>query len=178
MINPHQENREWLLTALDYLETFAGHDVDYFGDRNYESKAIAYQRSVVNDGKYRVVFLGAFNVGKSTAINAFLGGAYLPMDIEECTSRLTFIQKGDDLRLVLKLESGASHNEIDALERALADIEAAIDISPDNRMLTVTCPEKTPMQMRRALEPLITVSADEDYPHLAPLRDKTESLTL
>ncbi|OQB41203.1 MAG: Bacterial dynamin-like protein [Candidatus Hydrogenedentes bacterium ADurb.Bin179] len=178
LINPHQENREWLLTALDYLETFAGHDVDYFGDRNYESKAIAYQRSVVNDGKYRVVFLGAFNVGKSTAINAFLGGTYLPMDIEECTSRLTFIQKGDDLRLVLKLESGASHNEIDALRRALSDIEADIEISQDNRTLTVMCPGKTPAQMRRALEPLITVSADEDYPHLAPLRDKTESLTL
>ncbi|OQC08531.1 MAG: Bacterial dynamin-like protein [Candidatus Hydrogenedentes bacterium ADurb.Bin101] len=178
MINPHQENREWLLTALDYLETFAGHDVDYFGDRNYESKAIAYQRSVVNDGKYRVVFLGAFNVGKSTAINAFLGGTYLPMDIEECTSRLTFIQKSDDLRLVLKLESGASSNEIDALRRALSDIEADIEISQDNRTLTVKCPDKTPAQMRRALEPLITVSADEDYPHLAPLRDKTESLTL
>ena len=75
MINPHQENREWLLEALGYLEAFVARDEDYFGDRIYETKALAYQRSVVKDGKYRVVFLGAFNVGKSTAINAFLGGA-------------------------------------------------------------------------------------------------------
>jgi len=178
LINPHQENREWLLTALDYLESFAAQDEDYFGDRKYEAKAIAYQRSVVKDGKYRVVFLGAFNVGKSTAINAFLGGAYLPMDIEECTSRLTFIQKGDDLRLVLQLESGASRNEIDALERSLAGIEAVIEVSNDNRTVTVRCPGEDPARMCKALEPLVTVSADEDYPHLAPLREKTEVLTL
>lgn len=178
LINPHQENREWLLTALDYLEEFAAQDEDYFGDRTYEAKAMAYQRAVVEDGKYRVVFLGAFNVGKSTAINAFLGGAYLPMDIEECTSRLTFIRKGEDLRLVLQLESGASRNEIDALERSLAGIDAAVEISDDNRSLTVRCPDQNPDRMCKALEPLVTVSADECYPHLAPLRGKMESLTL
>lgn len=178
LINPHQENREWLLTALDYLEEFAAQDEDYFGDRSYEAKAMAYQRAVVEDGKYRVVFLGAFNVGKSTAINAFLGGAYLPMDIEECTSRLTFIRKGEDLRLALQLESGASRNEIDALERSLAGIEAAVEISDDNRSLTVRCPDQNPDRMCKALEPLVTVSADECYPHLAPLRGKMESLTL
>lgn len=178
LINPHQENREWLLTALDYLETFAAQDEDYFGDRSYEAKALAYQRAVVEEGKYRVVFLGAFNVGKSTAINAFLGGGYLPMDIEECTSRLTFILKGDDLHLVLHLESGASSNEIDALERALSDIDVAMEISEDKRTLTVRCPDQSPGHMCKALEPLVTVSADEVYPHLTPLRGKMESLTL
>ncbi len=178
LINPHQENRDWLVSALDYLQSFTSQDEDFLGDRNYESKAIAHQRSVVTDGKYRVVFLGAFNVGKSTAINAFLGGAYLPMDIEECTSRLTYIQKGDDLRLVLKLDSGASHNEIDALKRVLSEIDAVIEISDDNRTLTVKCTGQNPSHMRKALEPLVTVSADEDCPHLAPLREKTESLTL
>ena len=178
MINPHQENREWLLEALGYLEAFVARDEDYFGDRIYETKALAYQRSVVKDGKYRVVFLGAFNVGKSTAINAFLGGAYLPMDIEECTSRLTFIERSDSLRLLLQLESPASEAEIKALGQSLTDIEAIIEVSEDALTLTVKCPGQAPGQMRQALQPLVTVYADEEFPHLAPLRAKNESLTL
>lgn len=178
MFNHNQENREWLLQALCHLENFVAHDEDYYGDRVYESKAIAYQKHVIQEGKYRVVFLGAFNVGKSTAINAFLGGAYLPVDIEECTARLTFIQRGDGLRLLLHLDTPASENEIEALARSVADIEPAVEVSEDARAIIIMCPDQRPAHMRSVMELLSTVSADETSPHLAPLREKIDSLTL
>ncbi len=177
-LQQHDENRQWILDALSRLETFVKTDEDFLGDRVYETKAIGYQRVFVRDGKYRVVFLGAFNVGKSTAINAFLGGGYLPMDIEECTSRLTFIQRGDDLRLTLALETPASQHEIEALERALSPMESVVEAADNHHELTVRCARPDPDLMRQTLELLVTVAADEEHPHLAPLREKTEALTL
>lgn len=178
MTNSHEQNRMWLLETLEYLENFSRLDEDYCGDRAYESKAVSYQHAVVRDGRYRVVFLGAFNVGKSTALNAFLGGSYLPMDIEECTSRLTFIQRGDRMQLLLSLDTAASRHEIEALERALAAVPVIVESEGNPLQISVLCQDQNPDSMRRALEPLITVLADEAFPHLSSLREKTESLIL
>ncbi len=174
----HEENRLSILSALRQLSTFVQEDPDFRGNKAYQGKAIGYQQQFLEDGKYRVVFLGTFNVGKSTAINAFLGGAYLPMDVEECTSKLTFIQRGEELTLVLKLAEAASHHELDALSRLFSSIPASVTAMEDNRRLRITYADTQPALMRRSLEPLVTVMADEEYPHLAPLRDKIEEIGL
>lgn len=174
----HEEAREWALEALDALEAFVTTDNDFRGNKVYELKALGYQKRFVTDGKYRVVFLGTFNVGKSTAINAFLGGGYLPMDVEECTSKLTFIQRGDRLQLVMTLAEPASSRELDALSRSLGDISAVVSSERDGHELQITYASDHPDEMRRSLEPLVTVMADEEYPLLAPLREKIEDLNL
>jgi hypothetical protein len=173
-----EARRDWVLDALGQLDAFAAADPDFRGDKDYERRAIGYQRQFVEDGKYRVVFLGTFNVGKSTAINAFLGGGYLPMDVEECTSRLTFIQRGEALGLVIRLSQAAAKDETDALDRLFRDIPATVAVSEDRHTLTVHYAVDAPEAMRKSLEPLVTVTADEEYPILAPLRDKIDEIAL
>jgi len=173
-----EEHRDWSLHALGDLEEFIRNDADFHGSISHEIRAIADQRRFVEDGKYRVVFLGTFNVGKSTAINAFLGGGYLPMDVEECTSRLTFIERGDALGLNIELNQAVADSELDALRRLLGDFGAAIEPRGEGDRLEVRFAGNAPSEMRRALEPLITVMADDSYPLLAPLRGKIEELNL
>jgi len=174
----HEENRQWIVSAIDALEHFIVQDDDFRGNKPHELKAIAIQRRFVEDGRYRVVFLGTFNVGKSTAINAFLGGGYLPMDVEECTSKLTFIQRGDNQEIVINLRGPASPGEMESLGRVLLNVPATVSARQDGHALAITFPEPRPAAMRAALEPLVTVLADEEYPHLAPLREKIEELDL
>lgn len=174
----HEENRLWIISAIDSLERFITSDEDFRGNKAHELKAIAIQRRFVEDGRYRVVFLGTFNVGKSTGINAFLGGGYLPMDVEECTSKLTFIQRGERQEIGVNLNAAASPGELEALGRVLADAPATVTASDDARQLVITFAEPAPAAMRASLEPLVTVLADEDFPHLAPLREKIEELDL
>jgi len=171
-----EENKAWALTSLDTLAEFVRHDTDFRGNKAFEEKSLAYQKQCVADGKYRVVFLGTFNVGKSTAINAFLGGAYLPMDVEECTSKLTFIQRGEQLALKLTLLEPPSEHERNALLAVLRDLPAVMDTSGDGSELSIVFAGNDPAWMQKSLEPLVTVMADETFPHLAPLRDKIEEL--
>ncbi len=174
----HEEDRRWIIEALEKLMDFVRADADFKGNKAYENKAISYQHRFLEDGKYRVVFLGTFNVGKSTAINAFLGGAYLPMDVEECTSQLTFIQRGDRPELTLTLTDALAENERKALEGLLGEIPAKLEPSEDGRLLTISYYSDRPDAVRHSLEPLVTVMADEEYPHLAPLRAKIEELNI
>lgn len=174
----HEQQRTWIISALQKLNQFVRLDPDFRGDKPYQLKAINYQRRFLEDGKYRVVFLGTFNVGKSTAINAFLGGAYLPMDVEECTSRLTFIQRGEQQRLIVTLNQAAAPGECESLERLFADIPASVVTENDDRELHISYTNDSPEAMCRSLEPLVTVLADEECPHLAPLREKIEELNL
>ncbi len=174
----HEENRKWILDSLETLAEFVGHDVDFRGDRPYHARAIGYQHRFLEDGKYRVVFLGTFNVGKSTAINAFLGGAYLPMDVEECTSKLTFMQRGERMQLLIALAQAVHDEELGSLKSAFGDVPANIEVEDEGRLLRVEYESDEPRHMCRSLEPLVTVLADEDYPHLAPLREKVEELNL
>lgn len=174
----HEEKRQWILDALGRLSRFVDADSDFHGNRAYQQKAIGYQRRFMEDGRYRVVFLGVFNVGKSTAINAFLGGAYLPVDVEECTSKLTFIQRGKRLELVLTLNQPASESEVEALDHLFQKIPATLEAMDDKRQLRVVYESEAPEAMCQSLEPLVTVLADEEYPHLGPLREKTEELNL
>lgn len=173
-----EAHRAWALSALDTLGEFVDQDPDFHGNQKFEAKSLLYQRRCVEDGKYRVVFLGTFNVGKSTAINAFLGGGYLPMDVEECTSKLTFIQRGEQMTLAMCLSEVVSGEEEEALILALQGVPASIDITEDRRRIEIRFAGHHPDWMRKSLEPLVTVAADESFPHLAPLREKIEELDL
>jgi len=173
-----EEHRNWVLDALSQLGRFAESDPDFHGDRAYQRRSIGYQRRIIEDARYRVVFLGAFNVGKSTAINAFLGGAYLPMDVEECTSRLTFIQRGPELRMRIHLSEPAPEEELDALSRVYREIPASVAPEEGGKQLAVRYETSRPEGMQRSLEPLITVLADERFPYLAALRGKVDELNL
>jgi GTP-binding protein EngB required for normal cell division len=173
-----EQHRDWVLGALGQLEQFMRGDADFRGNLKHELRAIGDQRRFIEDGKYRVVFLGTFNVGKSTAINAFLGGGYLPMDVEECTSRLTFIERGERQALRIELNAPVSSKELDALRRLLADRDATLEGEPEGEMLRIAFSNDEPASMCAVLEPLITVNADEAYPLLAPLREKIEELNL
>lgn len=173
-----EEHRDWVLGSLNTLEQFMRNDPDFRGNLKHELRAIGDQRRFIEDGKYRVVFLGTFNVGKSTAINAFLGGGYLPMDVEECTSRLTFIERGEHQALRIELSSPVTGSELDALRRLLAERHAAIVDGSPGEMLCIAFEKDDPEDMRGVLESLITVNADEAYPLLAPFREKIEELNL
>lgn len=173
-----EEHRAWALGALDNLGDFVASDPDFRGNQKFEAKSLHYQRKCVDDGKYRVVFLGTFNVGKSTAINAFLGGGYLPMDVEECTSKLAFIQRGEAMSLAMSLSEPISDQEREALRSALQGIPAELHLGQDGLSLSIAFEGHHPDWMRKCLEPLVTVAADEDFPHLATLREKIEELDL
>ncbi len=173
-----EEHRNWVLDALAQLGHFIESDPDFHGDRAHQKRSIGYQHRIIEDAKYRVVFLGAFNVGKSTAINAFLGGAYLPMDVEECTSRLTFIQRGAEMSLRVQLSEPVQDEELDALSRVYREIPASIEVADSGKRLTVRYESDRPEGMQRSLEPLITVLADERFPYLATLRGKVDELNL
>lgn len=174
----HEEHRAWVLSALDRLYSFVRNDADFRADREHEEGAIISQRKSVEEGKYRIVFLGTFNVGKSTGINAFLGGAYLPMDVEECTSKLTYIERGERMDLRLKLVEHASEEELATLRTALEEVPARVSRTEDIPGLYVAFDSSAPSVMRRALVPLVTVMADEEFPRLAPLREKIQELRL
>ncbi|MBX3180557.1 MAG: dynamin family protein [Candidatus Hydrogenedentes bacterium] len=171
-----EESRAWALSSMDALGAFVRQDPDFRGNKKFEEKSLFYQRQCVEDGKYRVVFLGTFNVGKSTAINAFLGAGYLPMDVEECTSKLAFIQRGEAMSLSMGLSEAISGHELEALRSALQDVPSSFETAEDGHRVHIRYEGHQPDWMRRTLEPLVTVMADETYPHLAPLREKIEDL--
>lgn len=51
-------------------------------------------QSKIIENRFRVLFLGDFKRGKSTAINAFLGDKVLPSDMKPCTGGITCIRYG------------------------------------------------------------------------------------
>ena len=60
----------------------------------------------LDDERYSVVVLGEFNHGKSTFVNALLGGPVLPTGITPTTAVLTHILHGSKASATLVLESG------------------------------------------------------------------------
>lgn len=176
MFQHAEERRQWCLTALDRLQDFVEHDPDFHGNRTYEAHALGLQREFVEQGQYRVVFLGAFNVGKSTAINAFLGGAFLPMDVEECTSRLTFIRRGDHTYLELRFERSLEDHELGSLRSICDKVAASVSPTESPTLLQIHFPEARPATVSAVLSALITVNADEQFPALATLRQSLREL--
>jgi GTPase Era involved in 16S rRNA processing len=61
----------------------------------------------LDDERFTIVVLGEFNHGKSTFINALLGGPVLPTGITPTTALLAHIQQGAKVTATLVLDSGA-----------------------------------------------------------------------
>lgn len=175
--NIHAENREWAFESLDALEAFLD-DEDFQGDVVQERSAIDRKRTELREGKYRVVFLGEFNVGKSTLINAFLGDEYLPTVLEECTAKITHVVKSAEMKTVVSLTSLAAEDELQVLGDLLSSygVEAQVSQADDRCELIIGHENRSAREMRIALNTLITLSAEEDYPQLRTLRARFEEI--
>lgn len=176
-IDKHVENRAWTFQGLNELQEFL-EDPDFEGDRDEERVLLERKRTELQDSRYRVVFLGAFNVGKSTLINAFLGDEYLPTILEECTTKITHVVRGDEMKLVLRLNAETFEEEVNALGQLLAaaGINATVERSFERNEVVIQFPEPNASALLQTLRSLTTMTADEDYPQLRHLRGKFEEV--
>lgn len=178
-VEQHIAHRAWAFQSFDKLETFLA-DPDFVGDTEEEARTIGRKRKELKDGKYRVVILGEFNVGKSALVNAFLGDEYLPMVLEECTAKITHIVKADNMKVVLNLSEPATETELETLSRLMetcgvtADVLAGVDMN----QVVIAFPTSQGRDLVRTLRPLVMVSADDDFPQLHSLRGKFDEVNV
>lgn len=173
----HAADRIWAFQGLDQLQAFLD-DPDFEGSSHDEVAILDRKRTELRDGKYRVVFLGAFNVGKSTLLNAFLGDDYLPSILEECTTKITHILRGDSMRAVLRLSSSATEDDVRGLSALIeaCHIAATVSVPEDHSTIEITYQNAVAKDLQNSLNALITFNADEDFPHLRELRRKFDEL--
>lgn len=171
----HARNRAWTFEALDRIQAFLD-DPDFENASDEERVQLERARERLRGAKYRVVFLGAFNVGKSTLINAYLGDEYLPRILQECTTKITHVVRGDRLQVVLPLSSEATSEEVQALRAFLESSGAQAEVERDGRNLAIGFADSAPGDLRNALNALITMTAPEDFPRLQSLREKFEEV--
>ena len=176
-IEQHHANRNWAIGALDLLNRFVS-DGDIEGVVDQEISEIEENRRCLLEGKYKALILGAFNVGKSTLVNAYLGEEYLPTILEECTTKLTHVLRGDAMRTVLKTNVPATEDELGALRDVHQSLNILAEISQDTPkgQIVIAYPEHNPKSVNGTLKTLITMSSDDDFPSLATLRTKFEEL--
>lgn len=136
------------------------------------------QSEEVRGGRYRVVILGPFNVGKSTFINALLGGEYLPTMLEEMTAKLTHVCHSESAYIRLDFTKNPSGDEIREMETLVRKVPGAELKACSSDCLQVNFKEGSPDAVRQVLEALVTVIADEDHPALRPLREKMKETHL
>jgi GTPase SAR1 family protein len=176
-IERHIENRAWAFEALDKLEAFLI-DPDFEGDAPEETRLIERKRKELKDGKYRVVILGAFNVGKSALVNAFLGDEYLPMVLEECTTKITHVVKGEQMKALIHLTSPISEGELETLNKLVDGfgVSATVSVNEEMTDLDIAFSVNQGRDLVRTLRPLVTMSSDEDFPQLRSLRGKFDEI--
>lgn len=178
-IDVHAEHRAWAFGALDELERFL-RDPEFEGHLEAEAESIEKRRRELREGKYRVVFLGAYNVGKSSLINAFLGDEYLPTILEECTVKITQLVRAETMKTVLHCLEPPTDDELHALTRLIdaCGIGARVLGGVDAPELAIMYAGKTPRELLKTLNALVTMNADEDFPQLRTLRQKFEEVTI
>ncbi len=178
-VQKHVENRTWAFGALDDLRAFLG-DADFEGEVAAEQPVIEARRKELKEGKYRVVFLGAFNVGKSALINAFLGDAYLPTILEECTTKLTHVVKGDETQTLLRLSEEYTHIERDSLAKLMDTCGVAVKIKEGDtrRELILAYTTGAAHDVVTSLQALVTVFSEEDFPQIKSLREKLDEIVV
>jgi len=176
-IKSHQENRLWAFEALNSLEQFLA-DSEFEGEKELEKARIQGKKNELKDGKYRVVFLGEFNVGKTTLINAFFGNTYLPMVLEECTAKVTYVMVGETMQLVLRSQQPIPGETLQVLKDFLSYAGIEAEIHPDDTYNNWVVAYKTcyPEDIHRTLSAIVTLTADEEFPKLKLLREKVEEV--
>ena len=80
----------------------------------------------LQQGTYRIVVLGEMKRGKSTLINALVGEALLPSDVNPCTALLSVLRHGPEPKVTLHYNDGKSPQAID-----FATFRADYTISPE-----------------------------------------------
>lgn len=178
-IEQHAERRNWAFGALDQLQYFT-EDPDFEGIAEHELSGIEGKRAELRDGKYRVVFLGAFNVGKSTMINALLGDEYLPTVLEECTTKITHVVRGDRMRTVLRLHTPCTDEEVGGMRGLLTAFGIGAEVSSNDEHYEVALDydECNPRALLNTLRALVTMNATDDFPQLDSLRQKFDELVV
>ncbi len=178
-LDRYAENRLWAFRALDELERFLEDD-DFEGDPEEHRIAIDRRRRELRDGKYRIVFLGAFNVGKSALVNALLGDEYLPMVLEECTTKITQVMRGPRMSAELRLSDEIDDWELVTLQQLLEShgVGASVERVEDESAVRISFTTATPRAMLQSLNALVTMNADDDFPQLKALRGKFEEIHL
>jgi GTPase Era involved in 16S rRNA processing len=176
-ITAHSENRAWAFQALDEVQAFL-QDPDFEGTPQEETVVIERKRKELRDNKYRVVILGAFNVGKSAMINAFLGDEYLPMVLEECTTKITHIIKADAMTASLVMTAAPSPEELESLANLMKalNVGATVAEATEANEIRISYATTAARDLLKSLRPLVTVSADDDFPHLKSLRGKFDEI--
>ncbi|TDV35427.1 dynamin family protein [Actinophytocola oryzae] len=101
--------RDRLIEICGRLEAAA----ERLGDSG-ASATIAAQVDVVQDDAFRVMFVGDFNRGKSTLVNALLGELVLPVKAVETTAVITYVRYGGErLAKLVPADPAAVPVEID-----------------------------------------------------------------
>jgi GTP-binding protein EngB required for normal cell division len=72
---------------IDFIKQFQNPNVE---------KYISIIEDIANKEKAEIVFVGEFANGKSSVLNALIGSEVLPTGIGPITSKITFIEKGND----------------------------------------------------------------------------------
>ena len=80
----------------------------------------------LQQGTYRIVVLGEMKRGKSTLINALVGEALLPSDVNPCTALLSLLRHGPEPKVTLHYSDGKPAKTID-----FATFHSDYTISPD-----------------------------------------------
>jgi len=178
-IAQHTQDRVWAFGALDDLQDFL-EDPDFEGNAGEEELSIGRKRVDLRENKYRVVFLGAFNVGKSALINAFLGDEYLPTVLEECTTKITHILRGDEMNMVIRLAAPASSEELETLRGLLqvGGVAAHVPEAQEEGEILIAFTTTAPKDLLKCLRAMITVNADEEFPYLRSLREKFDEIVI
>jgi hypothetical protein len=86
------EQRDRLVEICRRLE----HSARLLGEPG-TADAIAEQADQILDNAFRVMFVGDFNRGKSTLVNALLGDLVLPVKATEATAVITHVRHGDEM---------------------------------------------------------------------------------
>lgn len=66
-----------------------------------------------SQGAFRLLVLGDMKRGKSTFLNALLGEAILPSDVNPCTALLTLVKYGPDKQVTIHFKDGSEPEVID-----------------------------------------------------------------
>jgi hypothetical protein len=160
MMKDYKKLREWTLEKLERVRELGNDsDLNLTSTRREENeKEIDRHIELIRNGRYTVAFMGTFNVGKSTLINALIGQEVLPPLMEACTAKPVYLMhSGAEMGLTGKmrdeLPSGA--------EDALGSLEmSTIRVAPDRMSFDMSfSSEDAIIGLRQILNKLITVRA-------------------
>lgn len=105
-------------------------------DRKEKTSQLEQGKLIVQNRKYHVTTLGIFSTGKSTMINAMIGGTYLPSADNPTTARIVEIRPSKDMFVVLQSEKPPTDRELAVAEKFLSQLGYGVGENGNIRVLT------------------------------------------